>query len=110
MSETSVVNSILNYYALYPSYVKLWRANTGAGTFQNKSGSERFVRFMKKGFPDIFGIRYDGKFIAIECKFGKNKLNETQKEFKALFEGMNAIYILAYSLDDVIAVLKPEVR
>lgn len=109
MSETVVVRSILNYYAMFPNYVKLWRVNTGGATYSNKSGKKSFVKFGFPGMSDILGIRNDGKLIAIECKFGKNKTTEAQDKFADMIKSMNGIYILAYSLDDVIAVLKPEV-
>ena len=33
----------------------VWRQNTGASRYKNKDGSERFVKYGKKGMPDLMG-------------------------------------------------------
>ncbi len=34
---------------------KVMRLNTGVGTYKNKDGSDRYVNYGIKGFPDLFG-------------------------------------------------------
>ena len=47
----------------------VWRQNTGAAMLKGKGGIVRPIRFGLAGQADIIGIRADGKFIAIECKW-----------------------------------------
>lgn len=61
--------------------------------------------YMKAGIPDIIAC-YNGLFIGIECKVGKNKMSQLQEEHKKQIINANGIHILAYSLDDVKKVVK----
>ena len=65
----------------------------------------------KKGLPDIFildtpllGLTY--KAVVIELKIGNNKLRDSQKLWKNNIESCNIAYIICYTLDEVIEVLK----
>ena len=71
------------------------RNNTGATTYTDKKGKKRYVRYGKTGSPDLIGIRYDGKFIGIECKTVNGKQSDAQKDFEIMVKNMNGIYILA---------------
>lgn len=100
MKETALVKSIL-MEAGYSKEVTLWRNNTGGVHYEGKNGKTRFVKFGVKGASDIFGIRKkDGKFIAIECKVGKNKLTVFQEYFGAMVEENNGIFVVARCVDD----------
>jgi Holliday junction resolvase len=78
MKEQVLVNQVLAYLKLKGHYA--WRVNTGA----MYSKDNRFVRFGFKGVSDIVGINgHDSKFIAIECKVGKNKPTQFQEDFLA---------------------------
>lgn len=57
------------------------------------------------GMADIIGV-WKGWALAIEVK-AKTKASEGQKEFLELWKRSGGIAIVARSLDDVIAVLKP---
>lgn len=61
--------------------------------------------YMKAGIPDIICC-YKGQFIGIECKVGRNKMSTLQEYHKELIEDAGGIHILAYSLDDVKAIIK----
>ena len=64
-------------------------------------GKVRFFRATSiNGVPDIIAI-HDGKFIGIECKYGTGTQQDSQKEFERLSKDAGAIYLLAYSPDDV---------
>jgi hypothetical protein len=65
---------------------------------------KHFYRFGAVGSPDIICV-IDGIFVAIEVIALHGKQSEHQKEFQENLEAAGAIYILAYSLDDVIAKL-----
>lgn len=103
MSENSVVNACIRWLHLNGCFV--WRNNSGATTkkYTNKQGvsSEYHVRFGAKGSPDIVGTTPTGRFIGVECKFGRNKLDDHQKAFGNKLIEKNALFIVAYSVDDL---------
>lgn len=99
MKETYLVSAVMQYLKLQKIYA--WRQNTGA----MKDPHGRLVRFGFPGLSDILGM-YEGRFLAIECKVGKNKQTPAQLAFRADVVNHGGIYILAYSLDDVIEGLK----
>jgi len=100
MSETEVVNSCIRWLLLNGCFV--WRNNTGA----YKSEGGRFIRYGCKGSPDIIGMTASGRFIGVECKYGKGKLQGTQKAFGEKIVSHGGIYIVAYSIDDLEKQLK----
>lgn len=61
--------------------------------------------YMRAGIPDIIAC-YKGLFIGIECKVGKNKMSDLQEKHRDEILAAGGIHILAYSLNDVIKVLK----
>ena len=75
MSETALVKACLEYLRLIGCYV--WRNNTGM--LYNKVG--RPVAFGKVGSSDILGILPGGRFLAVECKIGRNPLSRSQQTF-----------------------------
>jgi len=97
--EQVLVNQVIAYLTLKKHYV--WRENVGA--MVTKTGS--FVRFGHKGISDVLGIAKDGKFIAIECKVKPNKPTIFQLDFLEEIRKRGGYAVLAYSLDDVSAVL-----
>jgi len=58
-----------------------------------------------RGFPDICGFWRD-KIFFIEVKSGKNPQSEEQKTFQKYCNSSSVKYILAYSLNDVVAEIK----
>ena len=82
-----------------------WRSNTGAfvGTYKGKS---RFVRFGKKGSPDIFVMIPGRGTFGIEVKASEGFQSQVQREFEVEFVRAGGCYILAFDLDDVIRVLE----
>lgn len=104
MSENLVVNACLRY--LLNSGYFVWRNNTGAYPVNGKGGKKRFIRYGYKGSPDIIGMTPEGKFIGVECKFGYNKLSDSQKVFKQRCEDSRGVFIVAYSVDELIDKLK----
>ena len=74
-----------------------WKANTGAASI-----GKRFVRFGKKGQPDIIGIIPGGQFLAVECKVGKDKLRPEQADFKATIESYHGAFLAQDDCDALI--------
>ena len=102
MTETQLVKQILEFLQYKPG--KFWRMNTGATKFQSK-GKDYFVRFGVPGQADITGI-IDGKRIELEIKIPGGVQSDNQKQFQQMIEDNGGVYILAYSLDDVVNGLK----
>lgn len=108
MAEKHTVNAILGYLH-HQKDITAWRANAGHIRFQDKKGKWRVFTGNKAGCPDIIGfIAPEGRFLGIECKDGKNTTSDTQDRFQDDMESKGALYILAYSIDDVIDALKSE--
>lgn len=97
-SEKDIQDSILEYLAVRGAMA--WRNNTGAGTFRNKTGKERFVRFSVKGASDIFAIK-DGHFYAIEVKKPDGVVSDDQVTFLGNVRRAGGTALVAYSLQDV---------
>lgn len=56
----------------------------------------------KKGVPDILACAPDGRFVAIEVKYGANKASKLQEYNLAQIKKRNGIAILAWNLETVI--------
>jgi hypothetical protein len=106
LSEHDVQSQILDHLATIGMFA--WRNNKGAF----KKG-KHFVRFGgKDGAPDIMAIQptvdpaYGCEFYGIEVKAVGKKQSDAQRQWQADCEKAGGCYILAYSLEDVIAGLK----
>lgn len=105
-SEAQTQKLILDWLAA--NHVLAFRMNTGAGKFSNPSGKERFMHFGVPGMADILAFRgqrahWPSTPVWIEVKAPKGKQSELQKSFQAQVEAEGHTYVLAYSLDDVLA-------
>lgn len=96
MKEAEIQRSILDYLALRHHFH--FRCNTGA--YKTEHGS--YVRYGSKGAPDIIVVA-NGKMIGIEVKTISGKLSDDQEAFGEALKAAGGIYIVARSLDDVIA-------
>ena len=96
-SENEILKLILEWLALKGYFA--WRNNSGA--YKTESGG--FVRFGCAGSPDIFAIlRPSGRFLGIEVKAHGRKQTVYQQIFEENMKNNGAVYLLAYSLEDVI--------
>jgi hypothetical protein len=80
-----------------------WRNNSGA--LPNRQG--RMVTFGLIGSGDILGA-HCGRAVAIEVKSEAGRQHISQQRFQAAWERAGGIYIIARSVDDVMAVLAPD--
>ena len=114
MRESEIQRVILEWLAA--KHIFSLRMNTGAMTSEYR-GKKRFMRFGEPGQADILafvsrhyehcGAGFDEiKPTWIEVKAEKGKQSDLQKSFQAKVESEGHMYILARSLDDVMAVLK----
>ena len=53
------------------------------------------------GIPDILGITFDGKALAVECKSSKGKLSKSQEIYKAAFIARGGVYVVARGIEDL---------
>ncbi len=67
-----------------------YRVNS-QGQYDSKLGKWR-LSGMKRGLPDIIGI-YEGRFLGVEVKTGRDKLSEYQLKRKQEIETSKGIYI-----------------
>jgi len=101
MTEKQIQNAILRAFGTR-SDMRLWRANAGGAQF-----GKRFVRFGVKGQADLTGVMLPGgRRIEIEVKAeNAGTQSRDQKNFQAMIEKFNGVYILARSVADVAAVI-----
>jgi len=101
-NHTKLVKDILKEFGS-TSIMRIWSNNTGAIKTE-----ERFIKFGLKGSADILGILFDGKFIAIEIKVGRDRQSKDQIKFENMIIRFGGIYILARSISDVEKTLELE--
>lgn len=103
-AETDLVGAVLEYLQLRG--IPSWRNNTGAANYVDRHGKKRHVKYGVPGASDILGlIPPTGRFLAIECKVGKNKPTDKQIEFLAAVREAGGLDVVAYVLDDVFEAL-----
>ena len=102
-NEKEVVNAVIHALNAAGNYV--WRNNSGVVKIKQAKGY-RMWRAGITGSSDVLGIAWDGKFIAVECKYGKNKPSEKQKQFLEAVENRGGYAIVAYSIEDLPEMLK----
>ena len=94
--ESTILRACLNYLRVKQHLVS--RINNGA--FETKRGG--FVRSSDTpGIPDILGITFDGKALAVECKSEKGRLSKSQEIYKAAFITRGGLYVLARGIEDL---------
>lgn len=99
--ERFLQNQIIKYLNLRGYFV--WAVRNGA-TWDGRLGVYRKNSSMK-GISDIIGIGPNGKFIAVECKINGRLPTLEQKLFILAIHRMHGLSCVAYSLDDVIALI-----
>lgn len=95
VTEAPIQKAIIDYLTLKRYF--FWRNNTGAMKTERS-----FVRFGTPGAPDIFLIK-NGFLWGIEVKAPKGRLSEHQTSFRDRMQEAGGTYIVAHSLDEVIA-------
>lgn len=80
------------------SWMKVFHYRNNSGAFRSETGG--FYRFGAPGSPDIVCV-VDGRYLGIEVKDAKGRLNPNQVDFRKRLEAAGGAFILAWSLDDV---------
>lgn len=102
--EGQIQAAILDYLRLRGHFC--FRVNTIPAMFIDRHGARQFRRMPKygmKGVPDIVLIHH-GKFYGIEVKTEKGAQSADQLEFERRCIKAGGEYVLARSIDDVVAV------
>ena len=103
-TETALVRACLDLLTFCG--VLCWRNNT-TGVYD--PARKRFRTFQgRKGVSDILGVLPRGKFLAVECKVGKNKLSPEQELFLGDVERYGGIGLVVYELGDLESFLRDE--
>jgi hypothetical protein len=116
--EGAILKQILDRLAA--EHIRAFRMNTGAVASEYK-GKNRFMRFGTPGMADILAFPKiavkclkcgGGNILApypvwIEIKAAKGQQSALQASFQQQVEGDGHVYILARSVDDVLAILRP---
>ena len=95
MKETQLLKQILDFCR----HNDLLFYRTQAGMVKTDRGG--FMKFGSAGVADITGC-VDGRFIAVECKIGKNKQQLSQSLFEKKVLEKGGEYWLIYNLEDFI--------
>lgn len=97
VTETDIQKEILEY--LQTTGIFAWRNNTG------RKGK---VSFGLPGSSDIIGILPDGRFLAVEVKGPKTKVQKNQKEFLSGIKHRGGVAFVARSIEDVVEELEKQ--
>ena len=101
--EKAVLSQVLQYLRLKKCLC--YRMNTGATVSQYK-GKNRLIRFGVSGMADVLAFTKDS-VMWIEAKASSGgKQSDHQKAFQKEVESFGHIYILARSVDDVMALFE----
>jgi len=80
----------------------LW--NTPNGLFLTLWNSK--IKIGIEGQADIMGIRNDGKFIAVECKVGRDFLKPEQIKWAEMIKKYNGVWIQVRTIEDMEGIFK----
>lgn len=104
-SEQDLVNAIISLITLRGGVAI--RVNSGMIPIDNGDGTRRVLRGAPAGTADIIAC-YRGRFIAIECKIGRNKPTPLQVDFLERVSDAAGWAIVAYDVQTVIDILDVE--
>ncbi|MGY3406121.1 hypothetical protein ACVWZV_002234 [Bradyrhizobium sp. GM5.1] len=100
MTEIEIQAAICDYLAFRKVF--FWRSNNTPIYDRTRNAFRRMPKYALHGIPDIIVIR-DGRFIGIEVKRANGTLSEHQVEFERSCLLAGGQYLVARSIDDVIA-------
>jgi hypothetical protein len=93
---------VLTALLYHPRVADAYRMNTGAGKLLFADGTtSRFIRFGKKGSPDIHGYLKDGRALFVETKRPSGRKRKEQVEWINRASRHGCVAFFARSIDDV---------
>ena len=102
MNENSVVKAVID--VLSWNDFRVWRMNAG----KVRTAKGHLVSLAPAGVSDVIGIAPSGKFVAVECKFGKNKATKLQNDFLREVNRRGGYGCVAWGSEDVDWIIKKE--
>ena len=119
IKENDIQRTIKNYLQVRENQGKLMfiRNNSGAMPIKGQNGKMRYIKFGKKGSPDIlvwvrksfndgdYCIRF-ANTIALEIKSAIGKQSEIQKEWQGKFEKLGGEYYIVRSVEEVMKIVE----
>lgn len=103
MTESDIMHSIM--ITISGRGHLIFRANVGKVL---TADGRWFSTGLPKGFPDLFGVRKDGKAFFIEVKTQSGNLRPEQKKFLAAMEKRKIISGVARSSEDAVNIVEGE--
>jgi hypothetical protein len=101
--ETALVRACLGLLRLRGAFA--WRNNSGAVVL-GQGKARRFFRAGLVGSADILGLLPPaGRFLAVECKAGRNKPTAEQVAFLAAVEAAGGLAIVVYDVRELVQLL-----
>jgi hypothetical protein len=108
MSEKDTQRAIFDY--LEARHIMAFRMQVGAFSSEYK-GKQRFMRVGTPGMADILAFPnypYSGPYVLwIEVKSSTGRQSELQKSFQSQVEWYGHSYVVARSIEDVEAAIRP---
>lgn len=101
MNETVLQKVIIEYLHMHPKVTFCMRVNSGR-VFTGKYN----IKLAPEGTSDIIGRLYNGLFLALEVKVGKNKPTEAQTQFIDKTNRDGGVGAVVYSVEDVEKILE----
>jgi hypothetical protein len=102
-SEGDLLRTVLSYLKLHR--ILHMRLNAGGMVKKEPGGAEYFIKMAPKGWADILAFK-SSKAYAIELKGRYGEQSQQQRCFQSDWEAAGHRYILARSVDEVIAGLR----
>jgi len=107
--ETDLVYAVVHYLEMIGA-VGI-RINSGMIRLEDATGRERVFRGAGRGTSDVIAcLPRSGRFLAVECKVGRNKPTPAQMDFLERVRQAGGIAIVAYDITDVIKVVEEAVN
>lgn len=99
MSETDLIAAVIQLIDLKGGVA--CRVNSGLMVIRDEvAGKTRVFKGAAKGTADILAC-YKGRFLAIECKVGKNEPTDVQMAFLIDVRRAGGMSMVAYSVEEV---------
>jgi hypothetical protein len=108
LREAVLQADILLKWGAHPR-VRLWRTNSGAAWIRTTGGAGyRPIKMNPTGSTDLTGVvAPSGRLVGIEVKAIGGRVTPEQLRWRDMLLQMGAVYVLAYTMADVDAVLEP---
>lgn len=104
--ETILRNSVMEYLLIQYPTIQCWVCKNGATYDPIKKIFRKPTKYSRDGLSDILGVFPSGHMLAIETKIKPRKPSQAQVDFLQMISERGGVGILAFTLDDVIDLLK----